>query len=158
METKTPQSIQAEHESLHAELARAVKAGGSTGEAARAVLKVLQPHMAREEEFVAPALAACAPSTSDGETPRSEGPVSVPTADVPVGSGTITGSVVVTQPTAGEFKAFDAVCTHQACLVARVDGDQIHCTCHGSIFSAVDGSVDDPALASPGTAAIEGVS
>ena len=57
METKTPQSIQAEHESLHAELARAVKAGGRTGEAARAVLKVLQPHMAREEEFVAPALA-----------------------------------------------------------------------------------------------------
>lgn len=61
METKTPQSIQAEHESLHAELARAVKAGGSTGEAARAVLKVLQPHMAREEEFVAPALALLKP-------------------------------------------------------------------------------------------------
>ena len=61
METKTPQSIQAEHETLHAELARAVKAGGSTGEAARTVLKVLQPHMAREEEFVAPALALLKP-------------------------------------------------------------------------------------------------
>jgi hypothetical protein len=61
MEAKVPQSIQAEHESLHAELARAAKAGGRTGEAARTVLKVLQPHMAREEEFVAPALALLKP-------------------------------------------------------------------------------------------------
>jgi hypothetical protein len=61
METKTPHSIQAEHGSLHAELARAVKAGGNTGDAAREVLKVLQPHMAREEEFVAPALTLLKP-------------------------------------------------------------------------------------------------
>ena len=61
METKVPHSIQAEHETLHAELARAIKAGGNTGEAARSVLKVLQPHMAREEEFVAPALALLKP-------------------------------------------------------------------------------------------------
>ena len=61
METQIPQSIQAEHETLHAELARAIKAGGKTGEAARAVLKVLQPHMSREEEFVAPALAILKP-------------------------------------------------------------------------------------------------
>ena len=54
METKIPQSIQIEHEELHEQLARAIKAGGKTGEAARAVMKVLQPHMAREEEFVAP--------------------------------------------------------------------------------------------------------
>lgn len=61
METRIPRAIQAEHESLHAELARAVKAGGKTGEAARNVLKVLQPHMAREEELVAPALALLKP-------------------------------------------------------------------------------------------------
>jgi hypothetical protein len=61
METHIPQSIQAEHETLHAELARALKAGGKTGEAARAVLKLLQPHMSREEEFVAPALAMLKP-------------------------------------------------------------------------------------------------
>jgi hemerythrin superfamily protein len=62
METKIPQSIQTEHEELHGELARAIKAGGKTGEAARTVLKVLQPHMAREEEFVAPALALLQPA------------------------------------------------------------------------------------------------
>jgi hemerythrin superfamily protein len=39
-----------------------MKAGGKTGEAARAVMKVLQPHMAREEEFVAPALALLRPA------------------------------------------------------------------------------------------------
>jgi hemerythrin superfamily protein len=62
METRIPQSIQVDHEELHGELARAIKAGGKTGEAARAVLKVLQPHMAREEEFVTPALALLKPA------------------------------------------------------------------------------------------------
>lgn len=62
METRIPQSIQVEHEELHSELARAIKSRGKTGEAALAVLKVLQPHMAREEEFVAPALALLKPA------------------------------------------------------------------------------------------------
>ena len=62
METKVPQSIQMEHEELHEQLARAIKAGGKTGEAARAVMKVLQPHMAREEEIVAPFLALLRPA------------------------------------------------------------------------------------------------
>ncbi|MET0619918.1 MAG: hypothetical protein ABW056_06545, partial [Thermoanaerobaculia bacterium] len=62
METRIPQSIQVEHEELHSELARAIKSRGKTGEAARTVLKVLQPHMAREEEFVAPALALLKPA------------------------------------------------------------------------------------------------
>ncbi len=62
METKIPQSIQMEHEELHEQLARAIKAGGKTGEAARAVMKVLQPHMAREEEIVAPCLALLRPA------------------------------------------------------------------------------------------------
>lgn len=57
MELKIPQSIQIEHEEFHEELAQALRAGGRTAEATRAVMKILQPHMAREEEFVAPALA-----------------------------------------------------------------------------------------------------
>jgi hypothetical protein len=61
MELKIPQSIQTEHEELHGALASALKAGGKTGEAARAVMKIVQPHMAREEEFVAPALALLGP-------------------------------------------------------------------------------------------------
>jgi Rieske Fe-S protein len=48
---------------------------------------------------------------------------------------------VVTQPSAGKFKAFSATCTHQGCPVAGVDGGTINCTCHGSKFSIEDGSV-----------------
>ncbi|WP_233712179.1 Rieske (2Fe-2S) protein [Kribbella turkmenica] len=70
------------------------------------------------------------------------------TADVPVGGGVIVGDaqVVVTQPTAGTFKAFTSVCTHQRCQVASVEGGTINCTCHGSKFDITDGSVvKDPA-------------
>ncbi len=48
--------------------------------------------------------------------------------------------IVITQPTEGEFKAFTAVCTHQACIVAEVQ-ETINCTCHQSKYSIEDGSV-----------------
>ena len=70
MELKVPQTIETEHEELHEELARAMKAGGKTGEAARAVMKVLQPHMAREEEFVLPALALLGPLAAGQFSPE----------------------------------------------------------------------------------------
>lgn len=47
--------------------------------------------------------------------------------------------VVVTQPTAGVYKAFSAVCTHQGCLVGSVQNKTIDCPCHGSQFSITDG-------------------
>lgn len=67
------------------------------------------------------------------------------TADIPVGGGAIFAAkgVVITQPTAGVFKGFDSVCTHQRCPVSRIDGGTINCTCHGSKFSIEDGSVKD---------------
>ena len=49
--------------------------------------------------------------------------------------------VVVTQPTAGEFKAFSATCTHQGCKVKSVADGVIVCPCHGSKFAIADGSV-----------------
>jgi Rieske Fe-S protein len=88
-------------------------------------------------------LVACG-SDSDPEPPAgSAGPTTVKVADVPVGGGTIIAAsqVVVTQPSAGEFKAFSAICTHQNCVVARVQNGAIDCTCHNSKFSATDGSV-----------------
>jgi Rieske Fe-S protein len=69
--------------------------------------------------------------------------VLTPTSAVPVGGGVILAdqAVVVTQPAAGDFKAFSAICTHQGCLVGPVENNEIICPCHGSKFSATDGSV-----------------
>jgi Rieske Fe-S protein len=63
-------------------------------------------------------------------------------ADIPKGSGKIFGTegVVVTQPTAGEFKAFSNICTHMGCPVHDVTST-INCICHGSEYSITDGSV-----------------
>lgn len=65
------------------------------------------------------------------------------TTDIPVGGGKIFADekVVVTQPTAGTFKAFSATCTHQGCTVSTVSNGTIDCPCHGSKYSAADGSV-----------------
>ncbi|MCB8903556.1 MULTISPECIES: Rieske (2Fe-2S) protein [unclassified Streptomyces] len=65
------------------------------------------------------------------------------TSDIPVGGGTVFDKekVVVTQPTAGEFKAFSAVCTHQGCLVNKVADGTIDCPCHGSKYRITDAAV-----------------
>jgi Rieske Fe-S protein len=68
---------------------------------------------------------------------------SVKKADVPVGGGVIMANAnfVVTQPTAGTYKAFSSVCTHQGCPVSEITNGAVVCTCHGSQFSVKDGSV-----------------
>jgi Rieske Fe-S protein len=68
-----------------------------------------------------------------------------------VGGGIVLASsrVVVTQPLAGTFKAFSAVCTHQGCIVGDVTANRISCPCHGSVFSATDGSVVSSPATSP---------
>ena len=73
------------------------------------------------------------------------------TADVPVGGGFIVKDhpVVLTQPRAGVFRAFTAVCTHQGCTVSSVGNGTIDCHCHGSRFSMVDGSVVNGPAAVP---------
>jgi Rieske Fe-S protein len=61
--------------------------------------------------------------------------------DIPVGGGKIFpgDKVVITQPTAGQFKAFSAFCTHMACMLDKVANGTIDCPCHGSIFEITDG-------------------
>lgn len=65
------------------------------------------------------------------------------TSEIPVGGGKVFGDqkVVVTQPTAGDFKAFSAVCTHEGCTVGSVSNSLITCPCHGAQYSITDGSV-----------------
>ncbi|MCO1597741.1 Rieske (2Fe-2S) protein [Micromonospora sp. RHAY321] len=84
------------------------------------------------------------PSTGDAGGGDRQGAQSLATTnDIPVGGGKILNAegVVITQPTAGQFKGFGAICTHQNCPVTNVDGGTINCTCHGSKFSIEDGSV-----------------
>ena len=65
------------------------------------------------------------------------------TSQIPVGSGMIftAKQVVVTQPNAGEYKAFSAVCTHMGCLVNQISNGTINCPCHGSQYSISTGAV-----------------
>lgn len=65
------------------------------------------------------------------------------TSEIPTGGGKIfkAEKVVVTQPQAGEVKAFSAVCPHAGCVVNEVAGGTINCPCHGSKFDITDGSV-----------------
>ena len=73
------------------------------------------------------------------------------TSDIPVGGGKILSDkkIVITQPKAGSFDAFSAVCTHQGCLVGDVSGGTIDCPCHGSKFSISNGSVVQGPATSP---------
>lgn len=87
-----------------------------------------------------------APTAGSSGTPSAEAPAAdalASTSDIEVGGGAIfpDEQVVITQPTEGEFKAFDAACTHQGCLVAEISDGTINCTCHMSKFSIEDGSV-----------------
>ena len=112
-------------------------------------------------------LTGCAPGDASGETdggsassdadaPASDGASGAAgeevaaLADIPVGgsiAATIGGEpVLLAQPSAGEVVAFSAICTHQACVVAAA-GSKFECPCHGSIFDAATGDVDQgPAL------------
>lgn len=56
MKLQIPPSLKAEHEELHSDLVRATRAGGRTGEAAKAVAKLMHPHFIKEEEYALPPL------------------------------------------------------------------------------------------------------
>lgn len=80
---------------------------------------------------------------SSGNAGGGSGTLLGPTSDVPVGGGKVypDQKVVVTQPSAGSFKCFTAVCTHAGCTVGSVSGGTINCPCHGSRYNIADGTV-----------------
>ena len=61
--------------------------------------------------------------TVTGDEVEVDGEVVGQAADVPEGAGAIFADpqVVVTQVTAGDYRAFTAVCTHQGCIVSSVE-------------------------------------
>jgi Rieske Fe-S protein len=108
---------------------------------------------------LAATLAACGGGSSSssgstsgsGQAGNSGNAALASTSEIPVGGGKVFSAekVVVTQPTAGEFKAFSAVCTHMQCLVDKVASGTIDCPCHGSEFSVKNGSVVSGPAPSP---------
>jgi Rieske Fe-S protein len=82
-------------------------------------------------------------SAATGSAGGSAANVLASTAEIPVGGGTILTAqkIVITQPQAGTYHAFTAICTHLGCIVNSVSGGTINCPCHGSKYSIVNGSV-----------------
>jgi len=98
------------------------------------------------------ALSACSPEVSNlTSTPAPEAPattepvVVAKTSDIPIGSGKkfdVEGvPILITQPRAGEFRGFSAICTHAGAVMTSISNSEITCNAHLSIFSADDGSV-----------------
>ncbi|MFG1700133.1 Rieske (2Fe-2S) protein [Nonomuraea sp. NPDC049309] len=107
-----------------------------------------------EADVEAPAEEATSSAPEEGgeAKPKAEAKAALAdVGDIPEGGGKVFKSqkIVVTQPTAGEFKAFSAVCTHAGCTVASVSNQTINCPCHGSKFSIADGSVTDGPAGGP---------
>lgn len=61
MSFSIPEPMRIEHEELHAALARLTKESGRTGEAAKVVARVLEPHFVKEYEYALPPLSLLKP-------------------------------------------------------------------------------------------------
>ncbi|HEX3826928.1 MAG TPA: Rieske (2Fe-2S) protein [Sporichthyaceae bacterium] len=122
----------------------AVDARGDALESGYARRAVLRGALTLGAVGIGGALAGAAAAPAG--TGRRAGAPLGPASAIPVGGGVIydKAKVVVTQPTAGVYKAFDAMCTHQKCLLAEVKGGTINCACHGAKYSITDGSVVHP--------------
>jgi Rieske Fe-S protein len=94
-------------------------------------------------ESASPSSAPAESAASSAGSAGAAGAVVAAVAEVPVGGGVIIQEppIVVTQASAGEIRAFTAICPHAGCLVSEVVDSEIICPCHGSAFSIVDGAV-----------------
>jgi len=94
----------------------------------------------------ATASTSTAPSASSSPSPSSAGTALGPASSVPVGqAASFTdpnggGPAYVVQPTAGQYKAFSAICSHAGCTV-NFQGNGFICPCHGSQFDGSTGAV-----------------
>lgn len=96
--------------------------------------------------FAGAFLAAC------GEPPSEE----VAKTAVPVGSAVILDRFIIAQPNPGEYVAYSAVCPHQQQKITVVDGENVRCTAHGSVFNTSNGEVvSGPSVNGMTTVALE---
>lgn len=72
-------------------------------------------------------------------------------ADIPVGGAKYfeAQKVIVAQPSAGQVKAYSAICTHQGCAVNKIENGLMICPCHMSAFKVADGSVQNGPATKP---------
>ncbi|MCS0637356.1 Rieske (2Fe-2S) protein [Streptomyces sp. LP05-1] len=90
--------------------------------------------------------AACSTESKLGHArqPTPTAPVDLGAADaVPVGGAKLYREqrLVVSRPAEGQYRAFSAQCTHAGCVLAKVDGTEGDCACHGSRFDVTTGLV-----------------
>ncbi|MFD6424858.1 Rieske (2Fe-2S) protein [Streptomyces sp. NPDC060198] len=90
--------------------------------------------------------AACSTDSKLGhaEDPTPTAQVDLGAADaVPVGGSKLYSEqrLVVACPSKGQYKAFSAQCTHAGCLLYKVEDNEGHCPCHGSVFDTTTGAV-----------------
>lgn len=72
--------------------------------------------------------------------------------DIPDGGGIVLSDDKLVLTRDGDtVRCFSAVCTHEGCLVARVQDGEIRCPCHGSAFDAATGA----AVRGPATEPLE---
>lgn len=100
---------------------------------------------------------ASVPAPTTTTPPGPDAQVVAAVADVPVGGGVLLAGkrLVLTQPTAGDFHAFVAICTHQGCNITEVEDDRIVCRCHGSVFALDGAPIEGPAKRRLATRPIE---
>jgi Rieske Fe-S protein len=116
---------------------------GGGDSASESTTDVTAEETAAEETTAESSQAETAEEIAEVEDTEALGDVLTSVDEVPVEGGVVISDppVVVVQPTSGDFKGFSAVCPHQGCLMSSVESNEILCPCHGSLFSAEDGSV-----------------
>jgi Rieske Fe-S protein len=133
-------------------LTRRAFVAGTCGVACVAALSSCATYTVGPTPAQAPA-APVAPDAQGAPVPggSAQGGALARTSDIPVGGGSVFAEqdIVVTQPAAGEYRAFSATCTHQGCPLTEVTDGTINCNCHGSKFDVADGSVVDGPAKSP---------
>lgn len=99
-----------------------------------------------EQRPAAAATSAAAPPATSAAAPPAAGIVG--TADIPVGGGKVVDGLLVVQPVAGTFRAYNAACPHKGVLVDAPANGVATCPAHKSTFSIVDGHhISGPATA-----------